>query len=286
MDDFDDKSTEGLEESTEGSEESGVIDVEPNDLVVIDDGVSLIEQVVTDGEDNSDSLCENLVTKSNALIQASYKLTLQEQRLILAAISKIDSRKMNHYPGKPIQANVHVSAIEFAETFGLSTKKAYEELKGATENIFERKITEIDGKKTTKFRWVSKVAYHDGEGWAELLFANDVIPHLTFLREKFTSYKLHRVAGLRSTYSFRLFEFFMQFQSTGILRISLIDFIEKLDIPYTRFADIKRRVIEPAIFEIKSKSGLYIEWKTYTQGRKVVTLEFTFSETAQRKLDM
>lgn len=34
-----------------------------------------------------------LVTKANDLISASYRLTLQEQRLLLAAIAQVDPRK-------------------------------------------------------------------------------------------------------------------------------------------------------------------------------------------------
>lgn len=245
-----------------------------------------IEQSLIESAINSLSLSENLVSKSNALIRASYKLSLQEQRLILAAISKIDSRKLNYYPGKPSQATVHVSAQEFAETFDISPKKAYEELKESTENLFERKITEIDGKKTTKMRWVSKVTYHDGQGWAELTFSNDIIPHLTFLREKFTSYKLNRVTGLKSGYSVRVFELCVQYQATGMLRITLEDFINDLNLPYTRFSDIKRRVIEPAVIELKAKSNMDITWRTITQRRRVSSLEFKFTEAVQGKLDV
>ncbi len=39
-----------------------------------------------------------LVTKHNDLTEASYKLTLEEQRLILACIAKIDSREGGQIP--------------------------------------------------------------------------------------------------------------------------------------------------------------------------------------------
>jgi plasmid replication initiation protein len=230
-------------------------------------------------------LAENIVSKSNSLIRASYKLALQEQRLILTAISKLDSRKLGITP-KYDQTKVRVSALEFADLFGINPKKAYEELKDATSELFERKITEIDGKKTSKMRWVSKVVYHDGEGWAELTFSQDVMPYLTLLREKFTSYKLSRVSGLRSSYSMRLFELLMQFQDTGMLRIVLADFINWFEMPYTRYTDIARRVIKPAVEELRVKSNLEIEWRPLKEGRGVKTLEFKFKEAAQQRLDI
>lgn len=230
-------------------------------------------------------LTDNLVAKSNALVRASYKLNLQEQRLVLAAISKLDSRRP-HVTPRGSQTTVRISAMEFAETFGIDKRKAYEELKEATNELFERRITEINGKQTTKMRWVSKVQYHDGEGWAELTFSLDVLPLLTLLRAKFTTYSLQRVAGLRSTYSIRIFEMLAQFSSTGLLRIELSDLIRQLDLPYTRYADVARRVIKPAVEELQAKSNLEIEWRALKEGRAVKTIEFKFREAAQGKLNL
>ncbi|WP_165923009.1 replication initiation protein [Sulfurirhabdus autotrophica] len=230
---------------------------------------------------------DNLVSKSNSLVRASYKLTLQEQRLVLLAISKLDSRKIGSHPNpKHDQMKVRISAIDFAEVWGISPKKAYEELREASNELFERKITEIDGKKVSKMRWVSKSEYHDGEGWVSLTFSLDVLPFITLLRDKFTSYKLSMVSGLRSVYSIRLFELFAQFQDTGILRIHLEDLTNMLEAPYTRYTDMARRVIRPAVEELRLKSNLEIEWRAITEGRSVKTLEFKFKEAAQGKLDL
>jgi plasmid replication initiation protein len=230
-------------------------------------------------------LLDNVVTKSNSLIRAAYKLSLQEQRLILAGISKLDSRK-SHLTPRNNQTKVRITALEFAETFGIDKRKAYEELREATNELFERKITEIDGKRTSKARWVSKVQYHDGEGWAEFTFAEDVMPYITLLREKFTSYKLRQVASLRSVYSVRIFELLVQFTHTGILRIGIDDLIRQLYLPYTRYVDIVRRVIQPAVDELRVKSNLDIEWQPIKDGRAVKTIEFRFRESAQKALDL
>ncbi len=234
---------------------------------------------------DADSLADNIVSKSNSLVRASYRLTLQEQRLILLSISKLDSRR-SHISPRNDQARVRITAAEFAETFGIDRKKAYEELKEATDQLFERKIIEIDGKKTDKLRWVQRVTYHDGEGWAEVQLSQDVLPMLTLLREKFTSYRVKRVAGLRSAYSYRLFELLSQFSATGLLRIDLAELITVMQLPYDRYIDIARRVIEPSVKELRAKSNLEIEWRPIKEGRAVKSLEFKFNEAAQGKLDL
>lgn len=232
-----------------------------------------------------ETLADNIVSKSNDLVRASYKLTLQEQRLVLAAISKLDSRKSYMHPRND-QTRVRITAQEFGETFGLDQKSAYAELKTASDALFERKIIEIRGKKTEKLRWVQKATYHDGEGWTELQFAQDVLPLVTMLRANFTTYKLERVAGLRSTYSIRIFELLAQWASTGMLRIEVEDLIKQLHLPYERYVDVVRRVIEPAVAELTEKSNLEIEWRPIKEGRKVKTIEFRFREAAQGKLPL
>lgn len=233
------------------------------------------------------SLEDNIVTKSNDLVRASYQLTAPEQRLITAAISKLDSRKVGYHPHPKLnQSTIHLTALEYAETYGIDPKNVYTEIKKASDTLFERKILKIAGKETTKLRWVSKVKYHDGEGWVELTFTPDLMPHLTLLRDKFTSYKLRQVSRLRGTYSWRIFDMCAQFMNTGMMRIGMEDFIELLQLPYTRFVDVKRRVIEPAIEEIRSKSNMEISWKPIKRGRAVATLEFRFSQSPQGELDL
>ena len=41
------------------------------------------------------------------------------------------------------------------------------------------------------------------------------------------------------------------------------------------------RVIEPALRELKEKSGLKIEWKPIKFGKTIKQLEFVFSETTE-----
>ena len=229
---------------------------------------------------------QHLVVKSNSLIQASYKLSLNEQRLVLLAVSGLNSKRVATRPGFNQVEGVKITAAEFGEAWNLPMNKAYEALRDATNELYERSIVEIKGKRTTKGRWVSRVAYHDGEGWAELSFSPDITPHLTSLGKNFTQYRLGQVANLRSTYSVRLFEWCIQFVDNGWLTITLDDLVQRLGIAYTRYVDIRRYVIEPAVAELQAKSNLDIQWAPVKEGRSVKSIRFTFKEQDQRKLDL
>lgn len=228
----------------------------------------------------------NLVVKSNALVQASYKLSLNEQRLILLAVSGLHSQRPGVRPGFNQVDGIRISADEFAEAFNLPSNKAYEALKEATNDLYERSIFEISGKSVSKMRWVSAVKYHDGEGWAVLSFTPHVTPHLTSLSGKFTEYRLGQVANLRSTYAIRIFEWCVQFADNGWLHIELPDLVKRLGVNYIRFVDIRRKIIDPAIAELRAKSNLHIDWKPVKVGRKVTAIRFEFREAEQGKLDL
>ena len=225
------------------------------------------------------------VSKSNALVDASYHLTLNEQRLILACIAQIDSRK-----GRLPRDNVFMlCADDFAGIFGITVDQAYEALQEASATLYERDIRTLEnGKYKTRFRWVYFVQYRDGEGCVKLGFSPNVGPHLIGLRKRFTSYQLQALASVRTAYAIRLFEMLMQFKETGLLRINVDDFKERLRLEgkYPRFSDLKRRVIDPAVLELRERSNLQLEWLPIRKGRSVVTIEFRFCEDPQRRLDL
>src|SRR5260363_307987 len=71
-----------------------------------------------------------------------------------------------------------------------------------------------DVPKEAKFRWISGVTYHHGEGWVELNFTPEVAPHLLALRKQFTSHKLKHACAFDSIYAWRLYECLKSWQDT------------------------------------------------------------------------
>lgn len=220
------------------------------------------------------------VTKSNDLVMAAYKLTLNEQRLLLAAISQID-------PRKPMPRPISITAQDFSEQYGIPLKHAYEALKEATSALYERDIKTFDGRYKSRFRWVDRVDYLDGGGETKLFFTVHVQPYLVHLNKRFTTYELKRIADLTSTHSIRLFELLQQFRSTGFYTVSVAEFRELLELgpSYERYSNLKLKVIDPAIAELREKSGLLVELKTEKKGRAINRLTFKFRDDDQMKLN-
>lgn len=234
---------------------------------------------------------ERWVTMSNALTRAGHGLTLAEKRIVATAVSKLDSRSLHKLGEVP---RTKITAAEYAETFDVDMNTAYDQLQAASKTLYGRSITfyepafKRNGKplKPTRvqMRWVGSVKYQEGEGWVELAWWPDLMRHITGLRQQFTSYQLQQASALRSTYSWKLLELLMRFESTGWAEYEIEDFKASMDAPpsLSDFAQIKRRIIDPAVKELTEKDGWMIQWLPIKAGRKVKALRFTFMRVPAR----
>ena len=223
-----------------------------------------------------DNKSNYIVAMSNALVQSGYALTLNEKRLVALAASKIDSRKPMESP------SIRVTASEFEKTYGIAQKVSFRDLRAAGRGLFARKITFIEqGKKgqiITDIRWVNKAKYYEGEGWIELQFYDELLPHLTKLTKRFTTYKLEQAKALKKMYSWRILELMMMHKSHGHFEMNLDEFIKTLELPksYQAFGEMRRKVLEPAMKELSKNSGYHVEYTVLKAGRKVKRLVFDF----------
>lgn len=237
---------------------------------------------------------ERWVSMSNALTRAGQGLSLAEKRIVMMAVAQLDSVRSVR-PGES-SPSVRLVATDYAETFGVDPDTAYDQLQAAAKTLYERSITFFDPPTqnrrhkepaVVKMRWVGSVKYHAGEGWCELYFWWQVVPHLMGLRKHFTSYQLKQASALRSVYSWRLLELLTKFEKTGWAEYSVEDYAKAMDAPETYLADFGRlrtKMIEPAVKELVQKDGWLIEWTPIKAGRRVKAVRFTFMRNPQGSL--
>lgn len=239
---------------------------------------------------------ENWIVMSNALTRAGHGLTLGEKRLIFCAISTLDSRRVLKFGEAPTS---RVSAAEYALVAQCEPSAAYEALQTAAKNLYNRSITfyvqaknrrgKDVGSSVTHMRWVGRATYKKAEGWVELAWWHEVLPHLTGLRKEFTQYQLRQTHALRSVYSWKLLELLMKFEKAGWAQYTIEDFSAAMEAtPKQRenFAAIRRKIIEPAVKELQEKDGWLIQWHPIKTGRKVSSLRFDFIRNPQTSLPL
>lgn len=229
----------------------------------------------------------NLIVKDNALIEASHKLNEIEQRLILLAI--LEAREhcdsVEVLKGKKLV----IHADSYMKIFGSTRQGAYKALKQAVMGLFEAKwgyryINDKGNKVVVYERFTQSAEYIEAEGIVKFMFADAIIPMLIELEKRFTVYEVKQIANLSSSYSMRLYEFFMQHldneSGKGWLKISLEDLRFRfglLPTEYERMGDFKKRVLDYSIKEINQNTDLTASYEQHKRGRVITDFTFQFT---------
>ena len=228
-----------------------------------------------------------LVVKDTALINASYSLGLSEQRLILLAI--LEARQNSHDGN--YDKRLVVSADSYMTHFNVKRSAAYEALQTACKNLFERRFSYQEkrtrGVANVTSRWVSEVAYINETATVEIVFAQSVIPLITELEGRYTSYTIEQVANLNSGYAVRLYELLIAFRSTGtITPMQLADLRNKLGVldgEYERMHHFKARVLDLAVSQINEHTDITVKYEQHKTGRAITAISFKFKLKATPK---
>ena len=232
----------------------------------------------------------SLVVKDNSLINASYTLSLVEQRLVLLAI--IEARETGK--GIDTETFLEIHAQHYADRFHVDVKNTYAMLSDAVMTLFNRQVTymTIDEKRNKPekrvVRWVSGISYVEGAGIVKLRFAPEIVPLITRLEQNFTSYELMQVANL-NLYATRLYELLVSWRSTGKTPIiDINDFRSKLGLvenEYKAMCDFKKRVLEPAIKQINVHTDITVKVEQHKTGRSITGFSFKFKQKPQAKIE-
>jgi len=225
-----------------------------------------------------------LVVKSNRLIEASYRLGLNEQRIILYSICRCrDEQK-----GLAADLPVTISADAFAKQFpSIDKTNVYRQLKDAMDALYDRSVTihDIDPAsghaRVKKTRWISEGAYVDGAGNIQVIFTPEVIKYITRLETEFTSYQLEKVSNMTSAYAVRIYELLGQHREIGHRTLNLVWLRETLGVPpgeYKLTADFIRKVIEVAVDQINKHSDLTVSYKPQKTGRAITDFAFKIKD--------
>jgi plasmid replication initiation protein len=223
---------------------------------------------------------KELIVKANAVIEASYRLSVMEQRIILSAISQIRR-------DQPVSDEVmyELSVSKLRDISGSKSNAIYADMKAAVNHLYERSITiekspngEGSPTKKLKTRWIQSAIYSDEEGLIRLRFAKDILPYLNQLTTQFTSYSLKEVASLTSAYAYRLYELLVQYRDIGSREISLENLRRWLDLgeKYGAIYDLKKRVVDPAVKQINDSTPYRVKYTQKKSGRLVTHFIFEF----------
>ncbi len=238
-----------------------------------------------------------IITKSNDLVEAKFKLTALEQKFILLMSSMI-------HPKDKEFIFYRIAIKDILGKMGLEKcNDSYKLLKNLIIGLNRKSLVipqnNGDALITT---WVASAQYFNKKGFIEFEVPEKLKPYLLELNKKFTKLHFEDVIQLKSSYSIRIYELISQFKNIGFRCIKLDDLREMLGLnenielgvkksKYKLYGHLKVRVLEIARRELEQKCNIFFEYKEIyvPHSRKVETIKFfiiqkKFSETNKEKI--
>ena len=204
---------------------------------------------------------------SNQLVEAKYKLTLEEQRLILLTIAQVDVDDEDFKTYKIDLKNLENK---------VDKKINKNRMKSLAFNIMKKPF--MLKETNAVYNFFAKVEPIETESALKVQFHPDLKPFLLDLQKEFTKYSLNFLLNLQSIYAVRLYQLLKQYQTIGKRKFNVDELREILQVPksYDNFADFKRKVLNIAQKEINKKTDIKISWEvTKKVRRKIVEIEFS-----------
>ena len=228
----------------------------------------------------------DLVIKSNTLVEACFNLSLTEYRILHIAFTELAEYESDK--GLFHTREFRVYAKDYSKLFNIDESDSYKVLRDASERLFNRYFTydrvyqRPDFIECVKSRWVQKISYADSQGYIKFQLADDVFSMIGQLKDCFTRYRLSKTAQLTSVYAIRFYEMMIQWQSTKIVPVIELNTLrQRLAIEeheYPRVYDFKNRVLDPAIEQINKYTDITVSYEQHKQGRVITGFSFKFKQ--------
>lgn len=211
-----------------------------------------------------------VVTKANSLVEASYRLSVGEQRAIALLAAKVQPTDEDFKPYR-------FKASKLQALTDSSNKDEHQRLKELVRGLTSKTLQLRKPNGWLMLNWLSSAEYFAGKGEVELCFDPKLKPYMLQLKERFTTFKLANVIKLRSRYSVRLYELLKQYESCGERSFELEQLRNTLglkDTEYAKWTDLRIHVLDIAKRELPKKTDLGFSYTTRKRGRAVNWIDF------------
>lgn len=233
------------------------------------------------------------VIQDNQLLQSHYSMSLNEKRLILLGISKINP---NLNPTQIQPSSFEISAEEWMEVFNMKNKKTvYRDLQDSCRKIMSRHIymPATKNRPTEKIlNWLDSCEYIKNEGKVIVTFGYSISMLLTNFGE-FTPCNILEISKLTSFYHIRIYELIYRFirntendKSFCVLNIDELRKMLGLENKFVLYADFKKHVLIPALSEINQHTNINVslDFEQKKTGKKITSI--VIRPTAGKQLNL
>ena len=252
------------------------------------------EQIEFDYMDN-----EKYIYKSNNLVESSYSLSLNAQRLIYMGAKKlkpifiksnIKPSQLKSFLATKTFGDLKIYVTEFKNEFNIKGNYLYDTFVDVAKELWNSKIQYMsnDGKIIEK-RWAITCEYDPKNCCISLTFHPDLILDLLVFKNKYNKIQHNATKALKNSDQIRTYELLKRYVKRGVRRFELEDYRYKLaydDDIYPEYSKLKQRKIKPTIKAINENTDIEIyDFKEIRYGRKVGAIEFYIRDNKEAQLE-
>lgn len=214
---------------------------------------------------------QSLVVQSNSFAMARYDMSTLEQKMFLILLSTI-SKSDDCFK----QTTFRV--IDIAKIMDIHPNVLYRDLKKICKNLLS-KVYEVSNS-NGDWELINIIGYAKYEGKYGIVtfkLNEQAKPYLLQLKEYFFGFKLDNVLLLDGKYSIRLYQQAKSHLNLKSYTIYVDEFINELRLTqksYSKYGNIKAKIIEPSLKEINSKTDINVSYEDIKLGKKVVAIKF------------
>ena len=221
------------------------------------------------------------IFQHNNLVEARYSLTLQEKRLILWLISKIQ-------PDEEDFKKHELAVQEFMKLMELTGKANYKELQKITLGLMKKVlvIKRPEEKTLTQVNWINYAHYEEGTGKIEVSFSDAMKPFLLHLKSQFTAIEITDLMQFTSIHAIRIYELLKQYENLGERTLTIEEIKEccGAENKLKKYSDFEKKLLLIAQREINKKSDLHFDFERIKHSRKIVVIKFIISKNKAYEL--
>lgn len=224
-------------------------------------------------------LISSEIGDSKRLLHSRYSLSKDEGRILLMCSEKMQRNDHDS------NGEYHFTVSDYCEVFDITRSEALKDIKAAIDKLSERwiYIRNDESGDEISLRWIGKKMRNVAKGTFGVRFWPELLPFLHDLSEQHQA-PLAWLAAMNNDNNQRILRWINEvIANEGHELIKTVDEIRYgLDIrevkSYKIYNNFKRRIILPAIDNINECTSLNVKYEEIKEGRKVVSLRFTWGK--------
>jgi Initiator Replication protein len=214
-------------------------------------------------------------------------------KIFVQIISKLTPQHLENRVGNYVK--IHFNVTEFLDDVGVADKRGfYSHILDSIKTMQSINVQYEDKNTISGYSLIPAYEFGKNKGHLILDIHENIVREILEVNQNSNfSYLKQNLFKLSNSQAVKLFQFFVSWKNKGYVELTLDNFKKKFGYDttgYSRFANLKLKVLDPAIKDINNKTTLDVEYEILSKNlnskkMRVDGLRFTIKEKEKKYLE-